>query len=164
MQHEEFVEAAMFDAPLLPLDVAILDVDLRRLREARELLVGGLGRDDAGLLWAEVIEPHGEAAGEQRVKLHEPRPGLVKKDVVAQMADLLDDHARVVDRAVIGALLDHSDTERPLAPPGLLVGDQRVAADFFADARLVERLVEDRTDQPVGIAVGLQKNRDARRR
>ncbi len=160
MQHEEFVEAAMLDAAALPLDVAILDVDLGRLREARELLVGGLGRDDARLLGTEAIEPHGEAAGKQRVKLHEPGPGLVKQDVVAQMADLLDDQSRIVDGAVIGALLDDGDAERARAAPGLLVGDQRVVADFLADGGLIQRLVKDRPDQSMGITVGLEKNRN----
>ena len=77
------------------------------------------------------------------------------------MADLLDDQADIVDRAVIGALLDHRDAERPLAPPRLLVGDQRMAADLVADRRLVEGLVEDRTDQPMGVAVGFEIDRDA---
>ena len=46
--HEAFVEAPMLDPPALAADVAILHVDLRGLREARELLVGRLGGDDAG--------------------------------------------------------------------------------------------------------------------
>ncbi len=77
------------------------------------------------------------------------------------MPDLLDDHVGVVDRAVIGALLDHGDAERPLAPPRLLVGDQRVIANFFSDALLVERLVEYGPDQSMGVAVGLEKDRNA---
>jgi hypothetical protein len=161
VQHEEFIEAAMLDAPALALDVAVLDVNLRSLREARELLVGGLGGDDAGLVGAEVIEPHGEAAGVDRVELHEAGPRLVEQDVVAQMADPFDDHAGIVDGAVIGALLDHGDPERPLALPRLLVGNQRMVADLVANARLVERLVEDRPDEPMGVAVGLEENRNA---
>src|SRR3546814_14965798 len=60
-------------------------------------------------------------------------PGLVEQDVIAQMADPLDHHLRVVDGAVIGALLQHGDAERPFALPGLLVGDQRMVADLLAD-------------------------------
>ena len=148
-------------APALAVDVAVLDVDLRGLAEARELLVGRLGGDDARALGAEVAEAHGEAAGIERVELHEARPRLVEQDVVAEVADLLDDQAGVVDRAVIGALLDHGDTERPRALPRLLVGDQRMGADLVADRRLVERLVEDRADQPMGVAVGLEIDRNA---
>ncbi len=124
VQHEELVEAAMLDAPALALDVAVAHVDLRGLGEARELLVGRLRRDDAGRIGVECWKPHGEAAGIERVEFHEARPRLVEQDVVAQMPDLLDDAAGVVDRAVIGALLDHRDPERPLAPPRLLVGDR----------------------------------------
>ena len=161
VQHEEFVEAAMLDAPLLALDVAIPDVDLRGLAEARELLVRRLRGDDAGTVRAEIRQAHGEAAGIERMELHEARPGLVEQDVVAEMADLLDDQAGVVDRAVVGALLDDGDAERPLALPRVLVLDQRVGADLLADGGLVERLVEDRADQPVGIAVGLEIDRNA---
>ena len=111
--HEAFVEAAVLDAPALALDVAILHVDLRGLREAGELLVGRLRRDDAGRSLVETLQPHREAALVDRMELHESRPGLVEQDVVAEMADALDDRLRVVDRAVVGALLDDRDAERP---------------------------------------------------
>ncbi len=114
-----------------------------------------------GRVRAEIVEAHGIAAGIERMELHEAGPGFVEQDVVAEVADLLDDHAGVVDRAVVGALLDDGDAERPLAAPRFLVGDQRVIADLLADARLVERLVEDRADQPVRVAVGLEKDGDS---
>src|SRR5579872_2252646 len=46
--HEAFVEAAMLDAATLALDVPVAHVELRGLREARELLVRGLGGDNPG--------------------------------------------------------------------------------------------------------------------
>jgi hypothetical protein len=49
------------------------------------------------------------------------------------MRDAREDFLRAVDRAVIGALLDDGGAERPLALPGVLVGDQRMVADGFAD-------------------------------
>jgi len=49
------------------------------------------------------------------------------------MPDAREDFLRAVDRAVIGALLDDGGAERPLALPGVLVGDQRMVADGFAD-------------------------------
>src|SRR5262249_4133154 len=76
------------------------------------------------------------------------------------MADFLDDHVRIIDRPVIGALLDHGDAEWPLAPPRVLVSNQRMIADLVADVRFVKRLMENRTDEPIGIAVGLEKNRN----
>ena len=81
-------------AALLARDVAVLDVDLRGLREARELLVGRLGRDDARRVGPETGEPHGEAAGIERMELHEARPGFVEQDVVAEMADALRGSSR----------------------------------------------------------------------
>ena len=124
--HEAFVEAAMLDPPPLALDVPVAHMDLRGLREARELLVRRLGGDDAGRGFAEVAQAHGEPPLVERMKLHEARPGLVEHDVVAKVADALDDALGVVDRAVIGALLDHRDPERPLALPGVRILDQRV--------------------------------------
>ena len=61
------------------------------------------------------VEPHGEAPGIERMELHEAGPGFVEQDVVAEMADALEDHLGVVNRAVIGALLDHGDAERAAA-------------------------------------------------
>ena len=161
MQHEEFVEAAVLDAPLLALNVAVPDMDLRGLAEARELLVRRLRGEDARAVGPQPGEAHGKAAGIERMKLHEARPRLVEQDVVAEMADLLDDGARVVDRAVVGALFDHCDAEGSLALPRLLVLDQRVRANLLANMRLVERLVEDRPDQPVRVAVGFEVHRRA---
>ena len=131
----------------LALDVAVAHVDLRGLREARELLVRRLRRDDARRRFAEVLEPHREAPLVERMEFHEAGPGLVEQDVVAQMADALNDPLGVVDRAVIGALLDHRDAERPLALPGLGILDQRIGADALADRRFVERVGADRADQ-----------------
>ena len=160
VQQEALVEAAMLDAPLLAADMAVPGVDLRGLRKARELLMRRLGGDDARRVGVEVLQPHGETACVERMELHEAGPGLVEQNVVAEAADLLEDHLGVVDRAVVGALLDDGDAERPLAPPGLLVLDQRIGADFLADRRLVERLVVDRPDQAVGVAVGLEEDRN----
>ncbi len=143
-----------------PAIVAVLDVDLRGLAEARELLVRRLGGDDAGRVGPEPLQSHGEPACIERVELHEAGPGLVEQDVIAERADLLDDQAGIVDRAVIGALLDHRDAERPLALPGLLVGHQRMGPDLLADRGLVERFVENRPDQAVGVAVGLEVDGD----
>src|SRR3546814_2191000 len=66
-----------------------------------------------------------------------------------------------VDGAVIGALLQHGDAKRPFALPGLRVGDQRMVADFLADRRLVQRLIVDRADQAMSIAIGLEEDRCA---
>src|SRR5262249_27698209 len=105
----------MLDAAALPVNVPIPHVNLRGLREARELLVGGLGGDDPGRVVIEAAQTHGEAAGIDRMKLHEAGPGLVEQDVVAEPADAREDLLCAVDRAVIGALLDDGGAERPLA-------------------------------------------------
>ena len=79
------------------------------------------------------------------------------------MTDALEDALGVVDRPVIGALLDHRDAERPLALPGVRVLDQRIGADALADRGLVELVRPDRADQAIGVAVGRQVDRDAAR-
>ena len=159
VHHEHFVEAAVLDPPRLAPDVVVADVNLARLAEARELLVRRLGGDDAGAVRPQPLQPHGEAAAEQRVELHEAGPGLVEQDVLAKMADAGQDRLRVVDGAVVAALLDDRGAERARATPGVTVGDQGVGADFFADARLVERVRVDRADQAVSVAVGLKEHR-----
>ena len=156
MDEEALVEAACLDPAALALDVVVAHVDLRGLREAGELLVGRLGGEDAGLVGAEVLEAHGETVGKQGVELHEAGPGLVEQDVVAEVAEALEDEMGVVDGAVIGALLDDGDAEGAFGLPRVGVGDERVGADGVADAGLVERLVIDRAHHAVGVAVGRQ--------
>src|SRR5262249_51385783 len=117
------VEAAMLDPPLLSADMAILDVDLRGLRETRELLVGRLGGNDARRLRPEIGKSHGEASGIEWMELHESGPGLVEQDVVAEMADTLQDHLGAIDRAVVGALLDHRDPEGARFAPSFRILD-----------------------------------------
>src|SRR5664279_5964020 len=95
------------------------------------------------------------------MELHEPSPGLVEQDIIAKMSDPLDDHLGVVDRPVIGALLNDRDTERPLAAPSLGILDQRIVADALAYGRLVKRDIANGTDQPIGVAIGRQKERNA---
>src|SRR5580658_8654415 len=97
------------------------------------------------------------------MKLHEARPGLIEHDVVAKPSDALDDALSIVNRAVIGALLDHRGPERALELPRVLVLDQWIGADAFADRGLVEVLGPDRPDEPVGVAVGRKEDRNAAR-
>ena len=152
MLHEALVEAPMLDPAFLASDVAVLDVDLRGLREARQLLVGRLGRDDARCVGIETRQPHGETPGIERMKLHEAGPGLVEQDVVAEMADTLEDHLGTVNGAVIGALLDDGDAERARLAPGFRVLHQRMVADALAQGGFVERVPAHRADQPPGVA------------
>ena len=159
--HEAFIEAPVLDPPPLPLDVPVAHMDLRGLREARELLVRRLGRHHAGRRLVETLQSHGEPALIERMKFHEARPGFVEHDVVAEMPDALDNALSVVDRAVIGALLDHRDAERALAPPGVLVFDQGIGPDALADRFLVQVLGADRADEAVGVAVGREIDRNA---
>src|SRR5208283_3247974 len=75
------------------------------------------------------------------------------------MPDPLDDRLGVVDRAVVGALLDHRGAEGALFLPSLLVLDERVVADALAQGRLVEVEEARRTDESMRIAVRGQEDR-----
>ena len=103
----------------LTLDVPVPTWIWEALREARELLVGRLRRDNAGRPLPEFFQSHGEAAGVKWVELAEPGPRLIEEHVIAEMADAREDHFRAVDRAVIGALLDDRDPEGSLLLPRL---------------------------------------------
>ena len=129
--------------------------------EAGQLLVRGLGGDDAGIVRAEAVQAHGVVAGEQGVELHEARPRLVEQDVIAQVADAVKDHPGVVDGPVVAALLDDGEPERALGLPPVRVCDQRVGADGRADAFLVERIGVYRPDQALRVTIGRQVDGDA---
>ena len=142
-----------------------LHVDLRGLREARELLVGRLGGDDAGRLRAEVRQPHGEAAGIERMELHEAGPGLVEQDVVAEMADALrrsSRRCRSCRHRCIARSRRRGTAARLRQASGSF--DQRMVADALAQCRLVERVPAHRADQAPGVAVGRHDRPGCRRR
>jgi len=81
------------------------------------------------------------------MKFHEAGPGFIKENVIAERTDTRENAPGVVDRAVIGALLDDGGAERPFALPGVFVFYQWIGADRFAQSSLVERLRRDRADQ-----------------
>jgi len=54
MQKKELIKPAMLDPPGLAANVAVLNMDLRGLREAGELLVGRLSCDDPRLAQGQV--------------------------------------------------------------------------------------------------------------
>ena len=66
VQQHAFVESPVLDPAPLPLDMPVPHMDLRRLREAGELLMGRLGGNDSGVLRGQRHQAHGEAAAEQR--------------------------------------------------------------------------------------------------
>ena len=160
MHQERLVEALMLYAAALPLDVVVAHVNLAGLAEARQLLVGGLGADDPGRLCAQIHQPHRESALEQRVEFQEPGPGFVEQDVVTQMADPFEDHLCIIYGAIICALLDHRTAERARLLPGFGVCHQRIAANRFAELRLIPGFDVDRPDQPLRVPVRFQKHRN----
>ena len=95
------------------------------------------------------------------MKFHEAGPGLVEQDIVAKMTNARNDPLGVVNRPVIGALFDHRGAERTFALPRFLVGHQRVVTNALAYHRLVEILGAYGTDEPVGVAVGREVDRNA---
>ena len=97
---------------------------------------------------------------EQRMEGVVADPGLVPEHVVAEVPDLLQHLAHVVDRAVVGRELDAGEPERALGLVPLLVLDQRVGADLLAQVLLVPGLPVDRADHAEGVARGRQEDRD----
>ncbi len=136
--------------------MAVLGVNLRGLGEARQLLVRGLRGDDAGRGLIEVLQPHGKAIRIERMEFHEARPGLVEENIIAKMPDLGEDHLRIVDRAVIGALLDHGDAERPLAGARLPCPAPADWCGFSRGSRLRPGPRDRSADEPEGVAVRLE--------
>src|ERR1700722_13384183 len=151
----------MLDPPALASDVPVTNMDLGRLRETGELLMRRLGGDNAGRGFAQVPQAHGEPALIERMKLHETGPSLVEHHVIAKAADPRDNAFGVVNRAVIGALFDHRGAERTLALPRFLVRYQGVVANALAYPSLVKIFRANGTDQPVGVAVGREVDRNA---
>jgi hypothetical protein len=77
------------------------------------------------------------------------------------MSDPLHDYPGVVNCAVIGALLDDRNTEGAFAAPSLRVRDQRIGPNELTYGRLVEQVGVKRADQPIGVTIRRQKDRNA---
>jgi hypothetical protein len=83
VQQEAFVETAMLDPAALPANVVVFHMNLRRLREACQLLVSRLRGDNARCGVVEILQAHRETTGIDRMKLHEAGPGFIEQDVIA---------------------------------------------------------------------------------
>jgi hypothetical protein len=163
LHQKGFVEPLVLDIAGLPADMLVLLVDLARLGEAGALLVHGLGREKPRGVRPEALEAHRAVTGEQRMKGVVADPGLVPQDVVAEVPDLLQDLADVVDGSVIGRELDAGEAERTLGIGAALVLDERVFGDAPAQAVLIPGVPVHRADHAEGIARGRQVNRDRTR-
>src|SRR4029453_5709394 len=134
---ERLVEALVLDEAPLATDVLVALVDLGSLREAGALLVDGLGGEQPRHLRPQGGEAHRAVVLEQRMEGVVPDPGLVPEDVLAQVPDLLEDLADVVDRAVVGRELDAREPEGTLRLVALRVRHQRVRPDLLPEPVLV---------------------------
>ena len=146
-----------------PLDVLVALVDLRGLREARALLVHRLRGEQPGHVRLEVLEAHRAVIREQRMESVVADPGLVPQHVVAEVPDLLQHLADVVDRAVVGRELDAGQAERAFAlwrSGSFTSGCVRICSrrDFSS-----QRVPVDRADHAERIARGRQEDRDRAR-
>ena len=147
MHHEGVVEALVRTVAGLALDVGVLLVNLRSLREARLLLVHGLRDENARIFGAEVKKQR-RAVLHHRNELFVAHPRRVKEDVVAKVADAVDDLAGVVDRAVVRAELNHGEAEGALGA-GLFRTD---FSNELAQIRFVEAMLVNAADEAPGIA------------
>ncbi len=111
VQHKGVIQPLVRAEARLAAQVVIFFVDLRGLREARLLFMHRLGDKDPRIVLIQ-IEQQRRAVSHHRDKLLVTDPRRIKQDVVAQVADLIDHLAGVVDRAVVGAKLDHRQAER----------------------------------------------------
>ena len=110
--HKGIVEYLVVAVPRLVVDVIILFMDLRSLRKTGLLFMDRLDDEDTRIVVMQV-EEKGRAVLEHGNELFIADPGRIKEDVVAEMADAVDDVTGVVQRAVIGVELDDGQTEGP---------------------------------------------------
>ena len=147
VHHEGVVEALMRAVAALALDVAVLLVDLRGLRETGLLLMHGLRHEDARIFRSE-IEKQRRAVLHHRDELFIAHPGRVKEDVVAEVTNAVDDLTSVIDRAVVCAELDDRKAERTLG----FCFFRTHFADHVAQVVLFEAVFINTADETVGIA------------
>ncbi|MNC02160.1 hypothetical protein D3C75_495300 [compost metagenome] len=111
MQHKRVVETLMRAETRLAAKMVILFMDLRGLGESGLLLMHRLGDKDPRIVFIK-FQQQRRAVCHHWDKLLVTHPCGVKQDVVAQLANLVDHLAGVVNRPVISAKLDHRQAER----------------------------------------------------
>ena len=154
MQHKRVVQPLVRTEARLTADVVILFMDLRRLREPGLLLVHRLGHENTRIVLVK-LQQERRRFRHHRNKLLVAHPRGVKKDVVTQMADLVDHLAGVVDRPVVGAKLNDRQAER-----ASLVGlFRRRFADQIPQIRVIKAVLVDPADKAKRIARRLKIHR-----
>ena len=111
VHHKGIIQPLMRNIALLSFDVAVFLMDLRGLREAGLLLMHGLGDQDPRIVFVQ-LQQQRRAVGHHRNKLLITHPGRVKQDVITQVSNLINHLTGVIDGAIVGAQLDHRQTER----------------------------------------------------
>ncbi len=115
VHHKGVVEALMRDIARLAFYMAVLLMDLRGLREARLLLMHRLGNQNARIVFVQ-LQQQRRAVGHHRDKLLVTHPGGVKQNVIAQVTNLIHHLTGVINGTVVGAQLDHRQTEGTFIP------------------------------------------------
>ena len=139
---------------ILTLDVAVFLVNLRSLRETGLLLMNRLGHKDAGIVRSQ-FQKQGRAVFHHRDELFIAHPGGVKENVVTEVTDGVNHLTGVVDRAVVGAQLNDSQTEG-----ALLIGFfRRHFTNEPSQIVFIEAVRVNAADKTVGVAGGFQVNR-----
>mgnify|MGYP007122824709 CR=1 FL=1 len=144
----------MVTVPRLVVDVVILLMDLRSLRKAGLLFMYRLDDEDARIVVMQV-EEEGRAVLEHRNKLFIAGPSRIKEDVVAEVADAVDDVPGVVQRAVIGIELDDGQAEWPF---GFCLFRIPFSCQL-AQISFIKAVVVDAADEAVRISGRLQIDR-----
>lgn len=154
MHHESIVDALMWDVAVLSLDVGILLMDHGRHGETGLLLMDRLADENAGVFRTKV-EKKRTAVLHHRNEFLITDPGRVEEDVIAEMADAVNNLACVVNASVIRAKLDDSQADRALS----LCLDRILLSDELSDVILIEAVVKDAADGAEGISCRFQINR-----
>ena len=154
MHHECVVHALMRNVAVLTLDVGVFLVNLRGHGETSLLFVDGLADEDARIFWSE-IEQQRAAVLHHRDKLFVADPCGVEENVIAEVADLIYDLARIVDAAVVSAELDDREADRTLC----LCFHRIFFSDELSDVVFVEAVFQNAADGAERISCGFQINR-----
>lgn len=136
----------------------VLHEDVAGLADAGEQFVDGLGGVDDGFLRAGAVFAHGVIAAVEGVEGGVWQPGFVKMQVVDVAVECLLDELGVVEHAVVGGLGEGEDAG--LDCVGVEVLEQRVGADFGANAGGVKFAFGDGADDAKVVARGLEKDGD----
>ena len=154
VHHECVVDSLVRNITILSFNMGVLLVNLGSHGEAGLLFMNGLGNKDAGVFRSEIKKKRA-AVFHHRNELFIADPSGIEENVIAEVTDLINDLAGIIDTSVISAELDNCHTDRAF----FFCFNRIFFSNQFADIVFIKAMFENAADRTESISCRFQIHR-----